>query len=137
MRVELFRTYQREQTIGELFVDGVEFCKTLELKWLNNERCASCIPEGSYHVVKRTAHENRKYNHFHVTNVPGRTYILIHIGNYKTDSLGCILVGDRYIDLNKDGLVDVANSTATLKRLYDAVPDEFELIVKEKLPLVA
>ena len=132
MKVEILRTYQDKQTIGYFVIDGVEFCKTLELKWFYNKRSKSCIPEGTYTVVKRLAHENRKYNHFHVTNVPDRSYILIHTGNYSSQILGCILVGDKHIDMNKDGLLDVANSTATLQKLYDRMPNEFQLIIRKK-----
>jgi hypothetical protein len=132
MKVEIVRIYQPEQTIGEFLIDGVEFCKTLELKWIDNMRSKSCIPEGIYKVVKRLAHEKRKYNHFHILNVPNRSYILIHTGNYSSQILGCILVGDKHIDMNKDGLMDVANSTVTLQKLYDKMPNEFELIVRKK-----
>jgi hypothetical protein len=132
MKVEILRTYQPQQTIGELLIDGVEFCKTLELKWLDNTRSKSCIPEGKYTVIKRLAHEKRKYNHFHVLNVPNRSYILIHTGNYSSQILGCILVGNKHIDMNKDGLLDVANSTITLQRLYDLMPDSFELTIRKK-----
>lgn len=132
MKVELVRTYQPKQTIGEFYIDGIEFCKTLELQWLDNTRSKSCIPEGVYKVVKRLAHEKRKYNHFHITNVPGRSYILIHTGNYSSQILGCVLVGDKHIDINKDGLLDVANSTATLQKLYDKMPAEFELVIRSK-----
>ncbi len=132
MKVEIVRTYQPKQTIGQFYIDGIEFCKTLELQWLDNTRSKSCIPEGVYKVVKRLAHEKRKYNHFHITNVPGRSYILIHTGNYSSQILGCILVGDKHIDINKDGLLDVANSTATLQKLYDKMPTEFELVIRGK-----
>lgn len=132
MKVEIVRTYQPRQTIGEFYIDGIEFCKTLELQWLDNVRSKSCIPEGVYKVVKRLAHEKRKYNHFHITNVPGRSYILIHTGNYSSQILGCVLVGDKHIDINKDGLLDVANSTATLQKLYEKMPAEFELVIRSK-----
>jgi Family of unknown function (DUF5675) len=132
MKVEIVRTYQSNQTIGEFYIEGIEFCKTLELKWLDNTRSKSCIPEGTYKVIKRLAHEKRKYNHFHITNVPGRSYILIHTGNYSSQILGCVLVGDKHIDINKDGLLDVANSTTTLQKLYDKMPAEFELVIRGK-----
>lgn len=132
MKVEILRTYQPRQTIGEFYIDGVQFCKTLELKWLGNMRSKSCIPEGTYKVVKRLAHEKRKYDHFHITNVPDRSYILIHTGNYSSQILGCILVGDKHIDMNKDGLQDVASSTVTLQRLYERMPNEFELVIRKK-----
>lgn len=132
MKAEILRTYQPKQTIGEFFIDGIPFCKTLELQWLNNTRSKSCIPEGIYKVVKRLAHEKRKYNHFHITNVTGRSFILIHTGNYSNQILGCVLVGDKHLDMNKDGLLDVANSTVTLQKLYDRMPDEFELVIRSK-----
>ena len=132
MKVEILRTYHPQQTIGEFLIDGAEFCKTLELRWLDNTRCKSCIPEGTYTVVKRLAHEKRKYNHFHILNVPNRSYILIHTGNYSSQILGCILVGNKHIDMNKDGLLDVANSTITLGKLYDLMPDSFELTIRKK-----
>lgn len=132
MKVEILRTYQPMQTIGELHIDGVEFCKTLELKWLNNTRSKSCIPEGTYKIVKRLAHEKRKYDHFHILNVPNRSYILIHTGNYSSQILGCVLVGDRHIDMNTDGLLDVANSTITLEKLYARMPNEFDLTIRAK-----
>jgi len=132
MKIEIVRKYQPKQTIGEFYIEGVEFCKTLELQWLDNTRSKSCIPEGTYKVIKRLAHEKRKYNHFHITNVPGRSYILIHTGNYSSQILGCVLVGDRHIDINKDGLLDVANSTVTLQKLYDKMPAEFELVIRSK-----
>jgi hypothetical protein len=133
MKVEIIRTYQPQQTIGGLYIDGVEFCKTLELKWLNNTRCKSCIPEGIYKVVKRLAHEKRKYDHFHILDVSNRSYILIHTGNYSSQILGCVLVGDKHIDMNKDGLLDVANSTITLQKLYALMPKEFELTIRGKV----
>ena len=129
MKAELIRKYGEKETLGELKVDGFS-CKTLELPWKNNEHNVSCIPAGTYTVVKRPAHEKRPYNHFHVTNVPNRNWILIHTGNKYTDILGCILVGDSYGDINKDGVPDVLNSAKTLKALYEVMPDKFELTIK-------
>jgi hypothetical protein len=137
MKVEILRTYQEKQTIGELHIEGTEFCKTLELKWDDNKRNKSCIPEGTYKVVKRLAHEKRKYNHFHITNVPNRSFILIHTGNFSFQILGCVLVGDRHIDMNKDGMLDVQHSTITLNKLYEKMPDEFELEIREKVQSIA
>lgn len=130
MKVEILRTYQ--PTIGELIIDDAAFCKTLELPWLNNARNISCIPEGTYKVVKRLAHEKRKYNHFHVTNVDDRSYILIHTGNYSRQIQGCILVGDKHVHLDKDDIIDISNSTVTLEKLYERMPDEFDLVIRRK-----
>lgn len=64
-------------------------------------------------------------------DVPGRSYILIHSGNFKTDTRGCILPGTRVVDLNADGLKDVASSRFALSVILKLVPDEFELSILE------
>jgi len=135
MTVEIKRTYQEKATPGLLTVfddydhNPVFECKTLELPWLNNERKISCIPAGEYLVVKRKAFPKRNYDHFHIQNVPNRDWILIHIGNKVSQILGCILVGEEFKDINKDGIIDVVNSTVTLKMLYAILPEKFKLII--------
>lgn len=119
------------QSLGrfELF-DGVNLkfqCKTLELPDKGNKNNISRIPEGTYQVKRRTS---KKFGeHFHVLDVPGRELILIHPGNYYKQTEGCILLGQDYVDINKDGQLDVTISRPTLKRLLDRVPKSFQLRV--------
>lgn len=131
LTVEILRTYQEKQTIGEMqFALGDERHKymTLELPWRNNERRVSCIPEGEYQVVRRNS---AKYgDHFHVLNVPGRDMILIHVANFVKELLGCIAVGKSHIDINGDGWKDVSLSGPSLKELNKLLPDSFTLIIK-------
>ena len=84
-----------KSTLGKLFLNGEMFCQTLELPYLDNQRSISCIPEGEYKVRLRTAKESssRDYLHLLVQDVKGRSYILVHIGNFPRDTKGCILVG--------------------------------------------
>ena len=84
-----------KSTIGKLFLNGEMFCYTLELPYLDNQRSISCIPAGEYKVRLRTAKESstRDYLHLLVQDVEGRSYILVHIGNFPKDTKGCILVG--------------------------------------------
>jgi len=122
--------HESKQTRGKLEVFDAEgklifSCLTLELPWKDNERKVSCIPLGNYNVVPRTSAKYKK--HLHVSNVPNRDLILIHHGNYHTDILGCILVGSAFSDINKDGLLDVTNSKATMSRLMAAAPKGFTL----------
>ena len=132
MRAVLHRSQKgQKQTLGELSLydnTGKVFeCKTLELPWKNNQRNISCIPPGTYNVVPRNS--PKFADHFHVTNVPGRSYILIHPGNYHTDIEGCILVGSGFSDINDDGQQDVINSKDTLKKLLLEAAEGFELII--------
>lgn len=118
-----------KQTLGNMFIDGRLVAKTLELPWLNNARRISCIPTGEYQVVKRISQKYR--NHFHILNVPARDWILIHHGNFNKDTLGCILVGRTHTDINRDTLIDVTNSLATMAELTALLPNSFTLEIKE------
>lgn len=123
--------YQQQQTLGvlQLFdrLEKVYECKTLELPWQNNARNVSCIPEGRYDVIIREVpHRGR---HFHVLNVPDRSLILIHVGNYYTDIQGCILPGQDYFDINHDGLLDVSSSRLALEGLLSQAPQGFKLTI--------
>lgn len=81
-------------TLGKLCLDGVPVCDTLELPWRENKSQISCIPCGTYPVVFREDPGSKyAYRHLHVQDVPGRSWILVHIGNYPEDTLGCILPG--------------------------------------------
>lgn len=124
------------QTLGKLYLfDGFDLvfsCFTLEPAWKDNAVGLSCIPPGRYRLVPRAASESAKlsYDHLAVTGVPDRTAILVHRGNYRDATEGCVLVGDRVADLNGDGEDDIANSKATLKRLLAALegPAVFDVV---------
>lgn len=114
------------QTIGELIVytknEEVFRCKTLELPWKNNQQDVSRIPANHYEAVKR---ESPQFGmSLWIRNVPNRTWILIHRGNYFKDTLGCILVGDSFYDIDGDGHLDVRNSASTMTKLLLACDDE-------------
>ena len=132
----LIRTrFETKQTLGDFYVynSGNEIfnCKTLELPWNENKNKISCIPEASYQVVKR---HSKKYNkHLHVTDVVGRDFILIHSGNYFTDTKGCILVGSGYTDINKDKVQDIINSKRTLQAMLELLPSSFKLTIQKQL----
>ena len=117
------------QTLGNLQVFDelvrVLQCNTLEPAWKDNIRNISCIPAGSYIVTKRFSKKFKE--HFHITSVEGRDFILMHSGNTFEDTTGCVLVGRDFTDINGDGELDVTNSKATLETLLDYLPDEFRL----------
>jgi hypothetical protein len=82
-----------EPTVGELQVEGVHFCWTLELPWLNNLAGKSCIPTGTYRV-EFVLSTRFKRDMPRLLDVPDRAGILIHPGNVEADTEGCILLGD-------------------------------------------
>lgn len=119
------------QTLGVLELYNNEekliyTCKTLELPNKDNKSKVSCIPQGIYEVKKTKGSPNIKYTHFDILNVPNRTGIKIHKGNYYSQIMGCILVGTGYSDINKDGQLDVVNSQLALDKLL-TYTDGFKL----------
>jgi len=120
------------QTRGVLEAQGLS-CKTLELPWRGNQNRVSCIPTGTYRVERRpaAASPSRDYDHFHLKDVEGRTWILIHAGTLYTHTAGCILVGDDFVDINGDGHPDVTGSMETLSRLLTRLPPTFELTIED------
>ena len=135
MKVIISRTYNKNETLGTLMImDGerpVYKCKCIELPDNNNQQNTSCIPEGKYDVIKSTS--TGRGDVFRLLEVPGRSGILIHIGNYaagnKVDTQGCILPGIYFVDINDDGNIDVAESTKAMKELLKVLPDKFVLYI--------
>lgn len=133
MKVTIDRLTEGEkQTEGLLTVyngeEKIFNCYTLELPWLDNAKRISCIPKGVYNVEKR---QSTKYkHHFHILDVPNRSYILIHQGNYNWHTKGCILVGKTLTDINADGLRDTTSSVATMNKLNKILPHTFKLEIK-------
>ena len=111
-----------EQTLGHLTLyDGLEKvfeCVTLELPYEENLTNISCVNKGVYEVTHRYSEKYK--NHLILNDVPNRRYILIHYGNYNSDTEGCILVGSRFAQINKDSLLDITSSRRTLSELLGA-----------------
>ncbi len=138
------RVYLETESLGSWYFEGVILVKTMELPWKNNAHNISCIPEspaGRPYLCKKEAYtEKHPYPHFRITGVPDydfkgrkeRTGILVHLITYVSGLKGCVGVGNKFADLNKDEVPDMAESTLALNKLYATMPDEFLLEIKEK-----
>lgn len=102
-------------------------CRTLELPDKGNQTLISCIPEGVYDCEKRWS--KRFKDHFHIKDVTGREWILVHNANFVRELLGCVAVGLAHTDIDGDGLRDVTRSKSTLKDLNRELPDKFKLTI--------
>ena len=137
---------KKEYTIGVLWIDGVKICNTLEPvdRGLTNEampgkiitdewktaetkakmmkaahpKGTTAIPAGRYRVVSAISskfHARRLY----LRDVPGFDGIMIHEGNTRKDTAGCILVGENTVKgsvLNSKYWLEVVN-----KKVFEAV----------------
>jgi len=119
-----------EGTFGKLIFPDGWWCYTVERPWLDNKPMVSCIPDGVYSLglryspTVRRITRDRYMEGWEVQDVEGRTYIMIHPGNWPTDLQGCIGVGEQYMELQgHDGKLHkaVTNSQTTfdevMKRL--------------------
>ncbi|HPV47486.1 MAG TPA: DUF5675 family protein [Kiritimatiellia bacterium] len=113
-------------TFGRMCVYATEFMMcfdTLELPWLSNLPCRSCIPDGKYRCQFGETGKGRLYQ---VLNVPLRSGILIHAGNLagdrdanlKSDTEGCVLIGHGRTD-DLQGQPGILKSREALKRFHD------------------
>lgn len=122
-------------TEGVLFTDGFN-SKVLELPWRDNKQNISCIPAGEYETIIRQS--PRFGTIYWVLKVEGRSYILIHSGNwagdiemgYKTHVNGCILLGKVFGYLM--GQRAVLNSRITIRAFMDHMNNQpFTLNIME------
>jgi hypothetical protein len=89
MVIELQRLYRDTWTDGVIFIKGILLCRSIELRWANNERNVSCVPEGVYPVA---IIQHPKFGEcLQVNGVKGRSGILLHVANDAQKELrGCI-----------------------------------------------
>ena len=83
--------------IGELLTqDGFrKIAMTLEHSYSPENQPK--VPKGIYTCqrgIHRLASQRKEFETFEILKVPGHTGILFHVGNYETDSSGCVLLGD-------------------------------------------
>jgi hypothetical protein len=133
MKAFLLRLQEdQKQTLSEIIFYNDDVKRVLEVKALElpdrgNQRSISRVNAGNYICKLRYS---EKYGwHYHLQDVEGRTLILIHFGNYYTDTRGCILVGNAFTDINGDGYRDVTSSKKTMKRILAIMPKEFNLTI--------
>ena len=120
-----------KQTLGRLMFNRENLGFTMELPWLNNTKRISCIPDGDYTVIK---HNSPRFGaSFWVQDVPDRSEILIHYGNYNRDTLGCILPGAWVKDIDGDGNKDVTSSRAKMREIYGILPDTFTISIATEI----
>ena len=126
--VYLFRQVETsESTLGLLtgVKDSAPFTfHTLELPWRDNQTRISRIPAGDYIA---TWHNSPKFGRcYKLQDVPGRSEILIHHGNYPKNTEGCILIGR---SSSKDAVWSSVQARNEFQRLF--LPDTIRIRIIE------
>lgn len=130
MRLLVNRTLRPDGTPGEMFVDGVHECFTLELP--NKDGLpGSCIPAGTYKVELVPSDEFSRDAEFvalcqslgvpvlipRIMDIPTRSLIDIHWGNWVRNVKGCVEVGQTQNIAEEF----VGNSRAAFAQLYPKI----------------
>ena len=132
MKLKLKRIFKGDKyTIGHLYINNIYFCDTLEDKVRNLPKepkvyGETAIPAGTYEIDMNTISPKfrnrawaKKWGGIvpRLKNVPYFDGVLIHVGNTKDDTDGCIIVGDNQI------VGGVVNSIIQFNRLMPRLID--------------
>lgn len=129
-----------EGTFGAIVFDSGFALHALELPWEQNEPSISCIPCGMYMV--EIGDSPRFGSSYHVLDVPGRTHIIFHKGNWAgrksmmpelhSNVEGCILLG---LDRGSiSGQMAVKSSSKACDEMYTKLKgDPFEMLVMSRI----
>jgi Family of unknown function (DUF5675) len=88
------------------------------------------IPNGVYTCVRRLS-PHFGYDMFMLKDVPGHSFIEIHIGNFNQDSNGCILLGEALAMIDQGQKVMVTRSEESFDKFMAMMEDQdsFQLTV--------
>jgi hypothetical protein len=140
MKLTLHRRFLgKDYTIGLLYVEDEYFCDTLEdvdrgltqsmpLELIREKKIPheTAIPTGEYTVIVNLSPAKKRMLP-RLSDVPGFSGILIHRGNAKNDTSGCILVGENKVKGK------VVNSTVYEKKLVKILTEAHERGEKIKI----
>ena len=126
MKVEIYRYYQdKNQTSGVCIIfdkNGFPLFSAVSLErgWRNNHQNISCVPVGSY-KLKLEYSDRFKTELWELKGVPNRSECKFHSSNHWHQLNGCISLGNRYKDIDKDGYKDVVNSVKTHQAFHEVL----------------
>lgn len=92
--------------------------KTLERGWRDNKSSVSCVPAGIYPLkLEHSPRFNKKL--WELYGVPNRSECKFHAANYWRQLNGCIALGNKHVDIDGDGDVDITSSKTVMKKFHD------------------
>lgn len=93
--------YTSLSTIGQLSIDDVIECFTLEPRKDQSQGKPFCTPEGTFDLVMQFSPRFQRVTP-HILGVPGFDEIEIHPGNFPWNTEGCTCVGQVYMPSTPD-----------------------------------
>jgi hypothetical protein len=117
----------KHSTLGHLYISGLFCCYILEDTVRDRKIPGqTAVPAGEYTLgLNTTAGMNRSYSSRYVAmhrgmvevrGIPNFSLVFFHVGNYHTDTAGCLLTGSYWQLI--DGDYRVLHSAAAYKHAY-------------------
>jgi len=129
--IRLYRHWQdHNQTFGTFVVFNekkmpIFSSACVERGWRNNKKNESCVPVGTYPITwERSPRFNMML--WELKEVPNRAECKVHPANTWQQLNGCIALGIKLKDINKDGYIDVTDSKPTLALFHRAMGFEID-----------
>ena len=122
MKLTLYRYASQDgATLGQLFMDGLFECYTLEDVVRDHKiPGVTAIPFGTYQIDVTYSPRFQRYLPL-LADVPGYIGVRIHPGNRAEDTEGCILVGTQTAGTNM-----ISNSREAFNALYKKIRSAIE-----------
>lgn len=141
MLLDIKRVLSKDDgTFGVIYAPGIALF-SLELPWRQNKTDYSCIPAGLYEAKQDISTLKGNKHVIRLFDVPNRSNVLIHVGNYagdstlgyKTDVQGCIIPGTgfSFVSFQEKQQRLVTNSRIAMQDLLDIVKEEYLTITIE------
>jgi len=126
-------------TLSEIYLDNQFVCYGLEdIPREKKIPGSTCIPPGTYRLgFNRNGGMNGNYydrypkmhgGMIEIKDIPGFSYVYIHIGNTHKETAGCLLVGIQYVF--EQGDYRLVKSITAYKKLYPLLA---ELMAREEV----
>ena len=127
------RIFTDNVTIGDLYVNNVLTCYTLEdAVRLSKIKGITAIPKGKYKVILNMSNRFKMILPL-LINVPNYEGVRIHAGNTHANTEGCILVGNAFgidIDPNIDWHITPGTSRPAMANLLKILRTDNEIYIE-------
>lgn len=114
--------YSKFGAFSEVDLNGYKWYG-VEKPWRDNKPSISCIPEGIYYAERYDSPTPGRGTVWQFNDVPGRTHIQIHKGNWESDVIGCIALGKELGAMTKEDSImpewAVKSSGSAIKELMN------------------
>ena len=126
-----------DYSLGRCYIKNEDGCLdeigvSLERGWQDNKSNISCVPVGNYELKLEYSPSFEK-SLWELKGVPSRSECKIHTANFWKQLNGCIALGEKFVDIDNDGDLDVTDSDNTRKYFHSKMTGNSARIIIKNL----